>query len=109
MSRNTEKVYADVLATARQDCYKARDAFYSCVETQSSKKASEIASVGLLYPPDCKQSRADYENYCRPSWVKHFDRQYCSKKKAQRFLDDDDSRRGPLTLPQPYTFKPSSH
>ncbi|KAL9223909.1 hypothetical protein vseg_000002 [Gypsophila vaccaria] len=91
---DTEKVDADVLARARQDCYKSRDAFYSCLQTHSSKKASEIASVGLLYPPDCKKSRADYEKNCRPSWVKHFDRQYCSKKRAQRFLDDNESRRG---------------
>ncbi|GFS41590.1 hypothetical protein Acr_00g0075240 [Actinidia rufa] len=39
--------------------------------------------------------------------VKHFDRQYASKKRLQRLLDDNESRRGPLTLPQPSTFKPS--
>ena len=37
--------------------------------------------------------------------MKHFDRQYCSKKRVQRLLDDNESRRGPLLLPQPYTFK----
>jgi cytochrome c oxidase assembly factor 6 len=37
--------------------------------------------------------------------VKHFDRQYCAKKRVQRLLDGDQDRRGLISLPQPYTFK----
>uniref|UniRef100_A0A0E0EM14 Uncharacterized protein n=1 Tax=Oryza meridionalis TaxID=40149 RepID=A0A0E0EM14_9ORYZ len=37
--------------------------------------------------------------------VKHFDRQYSAKKRVQRLLDGGDDRRGPISLPQPYTFK----
>jgi cytochrome c oxidase assembly factor 6 len=37
--------------------------------------------------------------------VKHFDRQYSAKKRVQRLLDGDGDRRGPMSLPQPYTFK----
>ncbi|KAK9275621.1 hypothetical protein L1049_022888 [Liquidambar formosana] len=107
-SRNPDKIHADVLSDARQACYKARDAFYACLEKESNKKQTEIASVGLLYPAECKQSRAEFVKHCRPSWVKHFDRQHCAKKRVQRLLDDNESRRGPLSLPQPYTFKPTS-
>ncbi|KAF8393043.1 hypothetical protein HHK36_021284 [Tetracentron sinense] len=104
-SRETDKIHADVLAEARQACYKARDAFYACLDKESNKKPSEIASVGLLYPVDCKKSRAEFVNHCRPTWVKHFDRQYCAKNRVQRLLDNDGSRRGTISLPQPYTFK----
>ncbi|KAI6680430.1 hypothetical protein NL676_034311 [Syzygium grande] len=104
--RNPDTVHTDVLSKARESCYKARDAFYACLEKESSKKPTEIGSVGLLYPTECKKSRVEYENGCRASWVKHFDRQYCKNKTLQRLLDDKDSKRGPLTLPQPSTFKP---
>ncbi|KAJ8562198.1 hypothetical protein K7X08_011489 [Anisodus acutangulus] len=106
-SQITDEIHTDVLTKARISCYKARDAFYSCLEKESNKKPTEIATVGLLYPVDCKKIRQAYVKQCRPTWVKHFDRQYCSKKKVQRLLDDNDqSRKGPLSLPQPYTFKP---
>ncbi|KHN18325.1 hypothetical protein glysoja_006738 [Glycine soja] len=85
------KIHTDVLTKARDSCYNARDAFYACLEKESDKKPTEIASVGLLYPVECKT-------------VKHFDRQYCQNKRVQRLLDDKGSRRGPLTLPQPFTF-----
>ncbi|XP_002444420.2 uncharacterized protein LOC8080607 [Sorghum bicolor] len=98
-------VMPDVLAKGREACYKARDAFYACVEKHADKKPTEIATMGLLYPADCKKSRANYVSNCRPTWVKHFDRQYCSKKRVQRLLDGDEDRRGPISLPQPYTFK----
>jgi cytochrome c oxidase assembly factor 6 len=48
----------------------ARDAFYSCLEKESNKTPTEIASVGLLYPSDCKGSRAEFVKHCRASWVK---------------------------------------
>ncbi|XP_010275773.1 PREDICTED: uncharacterized protein LOC104610718 isoform X2 [Nelumbo nucifera] len=93
-SPGSDKIHADVLAEARQACYKARNAFYACLEKESNKKPTEIASVGLLYPVECKKSRAEFEKLCRPTWVKHFDRQYCAKKRVQRLLDKDESRRG---------------
>ncbi|CAA0806504.1 Cytochrome c oxidase- subunit Vib family protein [Striga hermonthica] len=93
-SQASDKVHADVLSKARLACYKARDAFYACLERESNKKPTEIASVGLLYPVECKRVRDQYVNQCRPTWVKHFDRQYCAKKKVQRLLDDNESRRG---------------
>ncbi|KAL5698907.1 hypothetical protein ACHQM5_029881 [Ranunculus cassubicifolius] len=92
------KVSYDVLSKARESCYKARDAFYTCLEMESSKKQTEIASVGLLYPAECKKSREQFVKQCRPTWVKHFDRQYCAKKKVNRLLDNGD-RRGPISLP----------
>ncbi|CAH9148490.1 unnamed protein product [Cuscuta epithymum] len=104
----SDEIRTDVLSAARLSCYKARDAFYSCLGKESGKKATELATVGLLYPAECKKSRKEFVNQCRPSWVKHFDRQYCVKKRVQRLLDDDESKSGPLVLPQPYTFKPPS-
>ncbi|KMT03563.1 hypothetical protein BVRB_8g192390 [Beta vulgaris subsp. vulgaris] len=92
-AQNPEKVHKDVLADARQACYKARDAFYNCLERESGKKASESACAGLLYPRDCKAARSNFELNCRPAWVKHFDRLYCTNKRTQRFLDDNESRR----------------
>uniref|UniRef100_A0A3B6RHT8 CHCH domain-containing protein n=1 Tax=Triticum aestivum TaxID=4565 RepID=A0A3B6RHT8_WHEAT len=134
-------IMADVLSKGRESCYKARDAFYACVEKHADKKPTEIATMGLLFPADCKKSRAQYVSSCRPSWVtilipirlaasrqslhdsrlcllllitigfgflrqvRHFDRQHCAKKRVQRLLDGDDDGRGPMSLPQPYTFK----
>lgn len=98
-AQTAETIRTDVLFEAREACYKARDAFYACLDTQSDKKPTEIASVGLLYPVECKNPRTQYVNRCRPTWVKHFDRQYCAKKKVKRLLDDSDSRRGPVPLP----------
>ncbi|KAI3715005.1 hypothetical protein L6452_21968 [Arctium lappa] len=103
-SNYPDKIHTDVLSDARQACYKARDAFYACLEKESNKKATEIASVGLLYPLECKKTREAYDKGCRRTWVKHFDRQYCAKKRVQRLLDDNESRRGPMSLPQPSTF-----
>ncbi|KAK7291964.1 hypothetical protein RIF29_07543 [Crotalaria pallida] len=105
---NPDKIHTDVLTKARDSCYKARDAFYACLDKESDKKPTEIASVGLLYPVQCKQYRAEFVKQCRSSWVKHFDRQYCQNKRVQRLLDDKESRRGPLTFPQPNTFKPTA-
>ncbi|EOY29576.1 hypothetical protein QUC31_020721 [Theobroma cacao] len=105
-SGKQDEIHTDVLLKARQACYKARDAFYSCLEKQSDKKPTEIGSVGLLYPTECKGSREEFVKHCRASWVKHFDRQYCMTKRTQRLLDDRETRRGPLLLPQPHTFKP---
>lgn len=48
---------------------KARDAFYACVEKESDKKPTEIASVGLIYPAECKALRAKFVKLCRASWV----------------------------------------
>ncbi|KAG6504449.1 hypothetical protein ZIOFF_036782 [Zingiber officinale] len=85
----------------------ARDAFYACLEEKAAEKPTEIATVGLLYPADCKAARAEFAAKCRPTWVKHFDRQYCAKKRVRRLLDDEnDPRRGPISLPQTSTFKP---
>ncbi|XP_043805938.1 uncharacterized protein LOC110630952 isoform X2 [Manihot esculenta] len=101
-------VDADVLSKSREACYKARDAFYACLEKESGKKPTEIGSVGLLYPLECKSWRAEFEKNCRASWVKHFDRLYCKNKRVERLLDDKDSRPGSLSLPQPYAFKPTN-
>ncbi|CAL9028210.1 unnamed protein product, partial [Prunus brigantina] len=107
-ARNPDEIHTDVLSSSRQACYKARDAFYACLEKESDKKQTEIASKGLLYPAECKASREEFVNHCRASWVKHFDALYCKNKSLKRLLDDKDSRRGPLSLPQPYTFKPTT-
>lgn len=72
-SSNPDKVHTDVLFKAREGCYKARDAFYSCLEKETNKKPTEIASVGLLYPVECKKSREDFLKSCRTSWVIKFD------------------------------------
>lgn len=47
----------------------ARDAFYACLEKESGKKPTEIATVGLLYPKECSNSRTQFVNNCRSSWV----------------------------------------
>lgn len=48
----------------------ARDAFFKCVEADSGHTTpTEIASVGLLYPAQCKSARAFYEQNCRSTWV----------------------------------------
>lgn len=88
-------VMADVLSKGRDNCYKvtthlsldlflsrfdlflflfslkARDAFYSCVEKEADKQPTEIATAGLLFPSQCKESRALYVSSCRASWVSH--------------------------------------
>ncbi|XP_074574725.1 uncharacterized protein LOC141831209 [Curcuma longa] len=102
-----DAVMTDVLAQGRAACYKARDAFYACLEEKAAEKPTEIATVGLLYPADCKAARAEFAAKCRPTWVKYFDRQYCAKRRVRRLLDDEsDPRRGPISLPQTSTFMP---
>ncbi|XP_068464206.1 uncharacterized protein [Phaseolus vulgaris] len=103
----SDKIHTDVLTKAREACYKGRDAFYACLEKESDKKPTEIASMGLLYPLECKQLRNEYVKQCRSSWVKHFDKQYCQNKRVQTLLNDKGSTRG-LLLPHLYTFKPST-
>ncbi|KAF2610276.1 hypothetical protein F2Q70_00007863 [Brassica cretica] len=67
-SSNPDQVHEDVLQKSRDACYKARDAFYSCLEKESGKKPTEIASVGLLYPKECSLSRTEFVKSCRSSW-----------------------------------------
>ncbi|GLJ48735.1 hypothetical protein SUGI_1027680 [Cryptomeria japonica] len=89
-----DQIHKDVLLAGRDACYKARDMFYACVEKNVKSKPTEIASVGLLYPAECKRARTEYEKQCRPTWVKHFDRQYSSKKRVERLLETEGSRKG---------------
>ncbi|KAL6576467.1 hypothetical protein OROHE_000248 [Orobanche hederae] len=44
-------------------------------------------------PSRVQENREVYVKQCRPTWVKHFDRQYYAKKRVQRLLDDNESRR----------------
>ncbi|KAJ0515249.1 putative cytochrome c oxidase, subunit VIb [Helianthus annuus] len=67
-SKYPDKIHTDLLSDARQTCYKARDAFYACLEKESHIKANEIAAVGLLYPVQCKKTREFYEKVCRRTW-----------------------------------------
>ena len=39
------------------------------MEKHADKKPTEIATMGLLYPADCKKSRANFVSNCRPTWV----------------------------------------
>ncbi|KAL8500178.1 hypothetical protein ACS0TY_019964 [Phlomoides rotata] len=47
-SQVPDTVRTYVLSQVRLSCYKARDAFYVCLEKELNKKHTEIASVGLL-------------------------------------------------------------
>ncbi|VVB16399.1 unnamed protein product [Arabis nemorensis] len=67
--------------------------------------ASRCLCCGRALSPS--GSRTKFVKNCRSSWVKHFDREYCRNKRVQRLLDDKDERKGPMSLPQPYTFKPT--
>ncbi|KAL3535083.1 hypothetical protein ACH5RR_003544 [Cinchona calisaya] len=71
-SQNPGKIPTDVLSSARQSSYKARDAFYACLEKESSKKPAEIACVGLLYAVECKKSREEFVKQGRPTSVGFF-------------------------------------
>ncbi|KAL2608126.1 hypothetical protein R1flu_026699 [Riccia fluitans] len=93
-SSNSSEVARDVLADGRAACYKARDDFYACLDKTSGTTPTEVASVGLLYPAECKHAREQYMKACRPTWVKHFDRQYAGKKRVKRLLDKDPSQGG---------------
>lgn len=102
--QDSDDIHKDVLAAGRVACYKARDTFFACVE-KSKSKPTEVASVGLLYPAECKAARSEFVKQCRPTWVKHFDRQFSTKKRVERLLEAEGSRKGPMSLPQPYTFQ----
>ncbi|KAJ6914349.1 cytochrome c oxidase assembly factor 6-like [Populus alba x Populus x berolinensis] len=94
-SRNIDKIHTDVLSQSRQACCKARDAFCACLEKESDKKPTEIGSVGLQYPAECKDQGLSLRRTA----------DLLGDKTAQRLLEDKEIRRG---LPQPYTFKPTS-
>ncbi|KAI3943109.1 hypothetical protein MKW92_014457 [Papaver armeniacum] len=94
-----------------QNLTKARDAFYSCIEKGSNKKPTETPPSVFSIQLNTKNlglNMFKLQTYLGNSkaWVKHFDRQYREKKKVQRLLDNDDSRRGPMSLPKPITSKP---
>ncbi|KAL3675838.1 hypothetical protein R1sor_025786 [Riccia sorocarpa] len=100
-SSNSSAVSRDVLADGRAACYKARDNFYACLERTTGTTPTEVASVGLLYSAECKPARELYMKACRPTWVKHFDRQYAARRRVKRLLDKDSSQGGgAFTLPQ---------
>lgn len=74
------------------DTGQARDAFYACLEKESDKKPTEIASVGLLYPVECRQSRAEYVKQCRPTWVidnNTLHSEFCFSYKYKHIVDSD--------------------
>ncbi|KAG0472321.1 hypothetical protein HPP92_016867 [Vanilla planifolia] len=100
-------VMEDVLAKGRESCYKARDAFYACLEKEADKKPTELASVGLLYPGECKKSREEFVKSCRPTWVKHFDRQYCVKREFRDFLMVTTPAKDPFRSPSLTPLSPS--
>lgn len=58
-------------AGQREECYVARDAFYSCMVVNQEKAAS------------CKELEKEFHSKCLPSWVKHFNKKrvYESYKK----------------------------
>ncbi|KAI3967946.1 hypothetical protein MKW92_043988 [Papaver armeniacum] len=96
--------HGKVFAAMKQQCYKARDAFYACIERETNKPIIEPATGRLLCPDRCKQFEARYHWDCcsmSPEWVLRLDREYCEKmkkKEVQRPLDKDDSERGPKSL-----------
>ncbi|XP_069115996.1 cytochrome c oxidase assembly factor 6 homolog [Argopecten irradians] len=47
----------------RKQCYSSRDAYWKCLDKTSAK----------LGETKCKHLREDYETFCHPSWVSHFD------------------------------------
>ncbi|KAL9250804.1 hypothetical protein AKJ16_DCAP08494 [Drosera capensis] len=80
-----DKIYLDVFLAARKSCYKERDAFYECLEG-SRNKPTDVASVVLLYRWIARKLGIISRRV-----VKHFDRQYCAKKRVQRLLEDNSS------------------
>ncbi len=48
----------------REQCWKARDAFWDCMNSNGEK--AEL----------CKSTRAAFEKMCPGTWVKHFDRKF---------------------------------
>ncbi|KAG9142207.1 hypothetical protein Leryth_007638 [Lithospermum erythrorhizon] len=67
-SSSDNNIHTDVLSQARISCYQARDAFYRCLEKEANKAATEIGTVGLMYPKECQITRDQYVNQCRPTW-----------------------------------------
>ncbi|RZC76095.1 hypothetical protein C5167_001785 [Papaver somniferum] len=108
--------HGKVFAVMKQECYKARDAFYACIERETKKPIIEPATGRLLCPGKCTQLEARYHWDCcsvSPDWVLRLDREYCEKmkkkeaqrpvdkmikKEVQRPLDKDDPERGPKSL-----------
>ncbi|KAK9839979.1 hypothetical protein WJX74_001425 [Apatococcus lobatus] len=61
-------VEAQVLKQARQDCYQAKDSFYSCLDSTGKPFTAGTA------PEGCQKQRSDFEAACKSSWVSHFDK-----------------------------------
>lgn len=77
-----------VLRSARERCYKARDAFYACCED-----AEAPFSVDTAPPKQCRSTRKAYEAACQASWVKHFDRLKDKEVRVVRVLHDNINKR----------------
>jgi hypothetical protein len=65
------------LKSSRHRCYKARDAYYACVD------ASE-KDIGAV----CAAQRAAFEASCAKSWVQHFDQLREKEARVYRRVQD---------------------
>jgi len=71
-------------------CYRARDAFYACVEkdpAQNSDSRGAAASSGASSSSSsssCEALRAAYEGACQASWVRHFESQREKEQQVYR-------------------------
>ena len=70
------------LKAGRQRCYAARDAYYACVDGDSSQGGSERDKGA------CKEYRVAFEASCAKSWVHHFDSLREKEARVYRRIQD---------------------
>lgn len=81
-----------VTKSARQVCYAARDAFFSCV-----RESGVDFTPGTPAPPKCKAARARFEADCLASWVS---RPFALPRPHNTVLDHDLLRESSRTSPR---------
>ncbi len=76
-AQESSEIDVSNLKSARQRCYKARDAYYACGDA-SEKDSSAV----------CGAQRAAFEASCAKSWVQHFDQLRAKEARVYRRVQD---------------------
>lgn len=69
-----EQVNESVLNASRQKCWKARDAFFGCLDSNSVNASK------------CTRAKNAFEKECPASWVKHFELRRQQEAQRQEFI-----------------------
>jgi cytochrome c oxidase assembly factor 6 len=66
VSPSSSVVDVRVMASSRDKCWHAKDAYFECVDTVETQRELSVAS-------SCREQRRAMETHCMASWIRHFE------------------------------------